>query len=184
MGKYKGLIVVGSIILILLLLVALPLMSYSNAEVDLRTSVQASQKDNQVVYDRVWKTIQQQAGVTSEYSEQFRAIYRDIMNGRNPEGQGKLVKFVKEANPNFDSSLFTKLMTSIEGQRKDYERKAEELIDRSREHNKLLQTMPGSFYLSFLGRKPIDIQLVTSTRTDDAFKSGKDDDTNLFGGKK
>jgi len=72
--KYKGWIVLGVLAFIVIFMVAIPLVSYGNSEADLRTNVEASQKANQVVYDRVWKTIQQQAGVTDKYQESFRGI--------------------------------------------------------------------------------------------------------------
>lgn len=178
--KYKGWIVVGVLAFVAIFMVVVPLISYGNNEADLRTSVEASQKANQVVYDRVWKTIQQQAGVTDKYQESFRGIYKDIMDARNPDGQAKLVKFVKEANPNFDSSLFKQLMTSIEANRRDFEREQKTLIDIHAEHTRLFRRFPSSMYLGFLGRKELAIQLVTSTRTDNAFQTGKDDDTDLF----
>ncbi len=182
--KQKGWIVLGSVVGIALFLVVIPIMNYGNKEVRLRKGIEASQLSNQVVFDRVWKTIQQQAGVTDKYQDSFRSIYKDIMDARNPEGQGKLFKMVSEANPNFDSSLFSTLMTSIESNRKDFEREQKFLIDRKREHDVLLETMPSSIYLSILGRKQINIQLVTSTRTDDSFKSGKDDNVELFNSNK
>jgi hypothetical protein len=102
------------------------------------------------------------------------------MDARNPDGQAKLVKFVKEANPNFDSSLFKQLMTSIEANRRDFEREQKTLIDIHAEHTRLFRRFPSSMYLGFLDRKELTIQLVTSTRTDNAFQTGKDDDTDLF----
>jgi len=180
MNVGKGLIIAGVLVLTSVFLVGCPAITYNNREVDLRATVEASQKANQVVYDRVWKTIQQQAGVTDKYQQSFRDIYKDVMDARNPDGQAKLVKFVTEANPNFDSSLFTTLMTSIESNRRDFEREQKSLIDKSREHNTLLRKFPGNIYLGILGRKEIPIQLVTSSRTDNAFVNGKDDDTELF----
>jgi hypothetical protein len=179
-SKYKGWIVLGILLFVAIFLGGCPLIGYGNSEADLRTRVEASQQANQVVYDRVWKTIQQQAGVTDKYQESFRSIYKDIMDARNPDGQAKLVKFVTESNPNFDSGLFKTLMTSIEANRRDFEREQKTLIDIHREHTTMFRQFPSSFYLSILGRKEISIQLVTSTRTDNAFKSGKDDDTELF----
>jgi len=178
--KYKGDIVLGVVLFVTVFLGGCPLITYGNREADLRTQVEASQQANQVVYDRVWKTLQQQAGVTDRYQESFRAIYKDIMDARNPDGQAKLLKFVQESNPNFDSNLFKTLMTSIEANRRDFEREQKTLIDIHREHTVMFRQFPSSVYLSVLGRKQISIQLVTSTRTDEAFKSGKDDDVDLF----
>lgn len=178
--RYKGLIISGVVGITLLSLVGCPAISYNNREVDLRTQVEASQLANQAVYDRVWKTIAQQAGVADKYQESFRGIYKDIMNARNPEGQGTLLKFITESNPNFDASLFSTLMTSIESNRRDFEREQKTLIDINREHSKLLRTFPSNLYMMMLGRKEIVIQLVTSSRTDDAFKTGQDNNVDLF----
>lgn len=59
----KGLIVVGSIVVVSVLLVGCPAIGYHNKEVTLRQSVLTQQQKNQVVYDRVWKVIQQQAQI-------------------------------------------------------------------------------------------------------------------------
>jgi len=183
-SKMKTNIVIGSIVAILLFLIIVGFTSYSNTEVDFRTAIKASQQNNRVVYDRVWKTIQQQASVSNEYAADFQAIYKDIMKARNEDSQKLLAKFVKEANPNFDSSLFKKLMVTIESNRLDFEREQKHLIDLSREHNRMLQTLPGSMFLSLLGRKEIDITLVTSSKTENAFKNGEDNDVELFDKKK
>lgn len=182
--KYKGLIVTGVILGVLFMFVGIPLMTYSNKEVSLRNDILASQKSNQVVYDRVWKVIQQQAGVSEKYATEFRSIYREIMEARNPAGQGQLLKFITEANPNFDSSIFKTLMVTIEGNRKDFELAQRTLIDKKREHDTLLSRFPGSMYLAILGRSPVEIQLVTSERTDKAFSTGKDNDIELFNNNK
>jgi len=181
-GNHKKWIVRGILAFVAIFVVLVPLISYGNLEVEARAGVEASKLSNQVVYDRVWKTLSQQGGVAEKYQKSFREIYVDIMKAENPEGQAKLAKFVKQANPNFDSSLFKTLMTSIEANRRDFEREQKGLIDRGREHDLLLQKFPSSIYLSILGRKHINIQMVTSSRTEDAFKSGKDDNTDLFGG--
>lgn len=178
--KYKGLVVLGIFLFVGMFFVAIPLISYSNQEVSIRNQVIASQKSNEVIYDRVWKTIQQQAGVSEKYSIDFRNIYKDIMEARNPNGQGTLLKFITESNPNFDSSIFKSLMSSIEGNRRDFEFAQKMLIDKKREHDILLSSFPSGMYLGILGRKPIDIQLVTSERTEKAFKSGQDNNIDLF----
>lgn len=178
--KYQGLIVAGFVVAMLLFVCVVPTCTYANHEKDLRLEVVAWQQKNEAVFDRVWKVIQQQAGVTQEYSTQFRAIYNDIMSAQNPAGQGTLLKFIQQSNPSFDSSLFAKLMSSIESNRLDFERAQIELIDRKREHDSLLQGIPSGWYLSLLGRGPVEIKIVTSSKTEAAFESGKDDDVSLF----
>jgi len=68
----------------------------------------------------------------------------------------------------------------IASSRDSWTMRQKELIDLSREHNKLLGLFPGSLVFSILGRKPIDITIVTSSKTEKAFETGKDDDTKVF----
>lgn len=159
-----------------------PLMIYSNKEVSLRKSLQAQQKNNENVYDRVWKVISQQAQVADKYADQFRDIYTGIMTNRYKDGEARLAKFVQESSPAYTPDLMKTLMTTIEASRRDFERAQSLLIDKKREHDLVLETYPAAFYTSMLlGRKPLDITIVTSERTDVSFKTGKDNDVNVFG---
>ena len=174
--------IILGIIAAIVLAFGLHFMSYYNTEVDYRTSLEAKQKDNTVVYDRVWKTISQQAGVAKEYESGFKDIYVDIMKAQNPDGQARLMKWVQQSNPQFDIKLFDQLNQSIASNRLAFEFTQRELIDRQREYNKLIQQGFGMIYLHLiLGKKEIPIQLVTSDRTNKSFSTGVDNDTTLFG---
>ncbi len=180
MSKTQGLVLAGIFGVFSLVIFFSVLISAGNREADLRTRIEASQKANQVVYDRVWKVIQQQANVSEKYADDFRNIYKDIMDARNPQGQATLAKFVTESNPNFDSSLFKQLMSSIEANRRDFEQNQKSLIDIHAEHTKLFRKFPSSIFMNMLSRKEVSIQIVTSTRTERSFETGKDDDVSLF----
>lgn len=180
MIKYKGWIIAGISLAAILFLIIVPLFSYANQDTELRNGVKASQLANKVVFDKVWKTIAQQAQISDKYAGDFRVIYKEIMEARNPEGQAKFAKFLKEAEVKYDSSLMKTLMTTVEANRMAFQNEQKSLIDRSREHNNLLEKYPSGFYLALLGRKPIEITLITSTRTEEAAKSGKDDDIDLY----
>lgn len=172
----KALIGLGAIVL-LVGIVALMYVSASNSEVRLRNAVTAQQKANETSFDTCWKIIQQQAQVTDKYKDGFKEIYTGLMEGRHYEKGGSLFKFVTEANPNFDVQLFVKLSTSIEAQRTVFKRDQQKLIDMKREHDNLLTTIPSTWFVG--SRPPVDIKIVTSSKTDDAFRSGKEDDINL-----
>lgn len=170
--------VVGSIAALVLLLVV-GYISTSNDEISTRQEVKAQQKNVAVVFDNTWKILQQQAGVSDEYKNSFMEIYPKLMEGRygNARG-GALMSWIQEANPNFDTSLYKKLMDSIEIQRTTFTREQTHLIDLQREHTTKLQTFPGSIFLA--GRQPEEIKLVTSAKTEAAFQSGQDNDVDLF----
>lgn len=177
----KGLVALGGVGIILALVAVWFFMGmhYRNAEVGLRNGVTAQQKANEASHDTMWKIISQKAQITSEYKDTFSKVYPEIIAGRygNEKG-GSLMKFITEANPNFDISLYKDLMVSIEAERKVFFRNQERLIDLKREHDDVLAKEPGRW---FVGDRPkIEIKVVTSSRSDAAFQTGKDDEVDLF----
>ena len=153
-------------------------MSYSNQEVRLRNAVKAQQHANETSFDTCWKIIQGQAQVADKHKDSFKEIYTGLMEGRHYEKGGALMKFITEANPTFDIRLFEKVSNSIEGQRTSFMRDQQKLIDLKREHDNLLVTMPGSLFVG--SRPPVEIKVVTSSKTEKAFESKKEDDVEVF----
>lgn len=152
---------------------------YKNTEIRLRNQVGAQQKSNAAVFDNTWKIISQQAQISSEYKEAFKEIYPALMEGRygNARG-GALLSFITEANPQFDTKLYEKLANSVEAQRTVFTREQQKLIDLKREHDDLLAVFPSNWFVG--DREPVEIRIVTSSRTEATFESGKDDDVDLF----
>jgi hypothetical protein len=156
-------------------------ISTANQEVDLRTAIVAKQKDNTSQFDAMWKTISQTAQVTDAQKKALIEIFTGYAQARSGNDKGgSLANWIHEAVPNVDTSTFNNLQNIITAERDGFAMRQKELLDLSREHNRLLQRFPSNIVLSMLGRKEIDIQIVTSTRTDNAFQSGKDDDVNVF----
>lgn len=173
-GLLVGILAVGAVILIPMLMY----VSYNNQEVRLRNALAAQQKSNEAVFDNTWKILKQQAGVAEQHKNAFREIYSDLMHGRYDSGGGQMMKWIQEHNPQFDSNLFGRLMTSIEAQRTTFTREQQKLIDMKREHDNLLTTLPSSVFVG--SRGAVQIVVVTSGRTDRAFQEGQEDDIDLF----
>jgi hypothetical protein len=152
--------------------------SYNNSEIRLKHAVTAQQKKNEAVFDNTWKILKQQAGVANQHKEAFRQIYADLMHGRYDSGGGQMMKWVQEHNPQFDSSLYGRLMTSIEAQRTTFTREQTRLIDLKREHDNLRETIPSSFFVG--NRAPVEIIVVTSGQTEHTFETGREDNVDLF----
>lgn len=165
------------------LLIGLGLIPYTvstlNREASLDKQVSAQQQANEAVFDRVWKTISQQAQVSSEYKDSFREIYTDIMQN-STGGSNRLLAFIQSVNPQFDSSIYQTLMATIESNRRDFEREQKKLIDINREHTLMFETIPQSFILDIFNRQPSSITIVTSQQTKEAFSTGEDNNVNLF----
>lgn len=149
-----------------------------NRAISLENKAEAQQENLEVVHDQMWKTLQQKAGITSQYKDAFAEIYPALMSGRYSEGGGSLMKWVQEKNPDFDTSLYKDLMDSVEGLRAKFATEQKLLLDIAREHKNLRQQIPSSIIAG--GRPEIEVKLVTSTRSKAAVESGVDDDVNLF----
>jgi hypothetical protein len=182
MKDNKILVIVGTAILGavvgLALIWGLMSMSYTNRAVGLENQAKAQQEANQATYDTVWKTIKQKAQISDKYEQQFKKVYVDIMQQRQYGKGGEMMKFVMEANPQFDSSLLQSLANTIEGQRVRFETSQKMLIDIKREHDNLRQQAPGSW---FVGNRPeLKITIVTSAKTKEVFSVGEDNDVKVL----
>jgi len=180
-------IVIGVVLIVAcaLLWVVGAVVGTSNTEVDLRTAIEQKQRDNTSEYDNMWKKISQVAQVTQAQKDALLDIFTKHAEARNSGGnEGLIMKWIQESVPNVDTSTFNNLQNIITSSRDGFTFRQKELLDLKREHDRILRRFPSGVILSMLGRKPIDVVIVTSSKTDDAFKTGKDDDVNVFQNKK
>lgn len=142
----------------------------------------AFQQNCEIVFDNTWKKIQQQAGVADQYKSGFKDIYVSMMDARyggdSASGKETLMKWITESNPTFDVSLYKTLMNTIEGSRNEFTMEQKKLIDIDRELKTMKVTFPANIVL---GRKAdLEIKLVTSGKTKEAFATGEENDVDLF----
>lgn len=176
LGKFASIIVVVAILAILFG----TYITYNNKYVTLKNLISAKTTDIENNYDAMWKILSQQAQVSDQYKEGFKEIYIGIMEGRyqdKGEKQGSLMSWIKEANPQFDSSLYSKLMVSIEANRKEFMNKQTQLIDMGREMDNLQTIIPSKW---FVPNEKIPIKIITSSKAKRSIESGVDDDVDLF----
>ena len=179
----------SNIILVSVLVVALGLaaivgcmyVSYNNREVNLRNLAEAQRGNIENVYDKMWKVLQQKAQVTDEYKEAFREIYPNLIEGRYSQGDGSLMKWIQESNPDFDTSLYKDLMNSIEVERTCFASEQKKMLDIIRQHTTLLQTIPSGWFLG--GKMPIEYTVISSGKAKAVMQTGEDNDVDLFNGK-
>lgn len=175
--KNKGLMVGLIIAAVVGIGVILAYYSYDSTYITLNNNFEAQDKENRLIYDEVWKVVQQQAGVSEQYAEQFKSIYVQMMDARYENG-GEAFKWIKEQNPQFDASMYKQLMSTIEAERIKFTNTQRKSVAIQQEMKNLVQKAPARW---FIGSRPIpELQLVTSTKTDRAFTTGKEDDVDLF----
>lgn len=158
-------------------------ISISNEEIETRNLGIAQQDNCKGYFDKMFKILKQQAGVTDQYKEAFKDIYPKLMEGRyGNENGGTLMKWIKESNPNFDIKLYDKLMNSIEAQREGFLNEQKKLISINNKHQNLLKRFPSKLFVG--KREPLDIQIITSSVTKNVYATGEENDIELFPTKK
>jgi len=170
---------VMSVGIVLVGLFLLTWMSANNAEVSARNAFNAQQKANESSFDKVWKTIAQQAEIPTAERESFRKTYTEIMAAsRGVAGNGQLASFFTQAKIDIDPSLFAKLMTTIEAQRESFHRDQQHLLKLKQQHDDVRTRWPSGL---FVGNRPeVEAKLVTSAKTSAAFEVGEDNDVKLL----
>lgn len=182
----KGFLITLGVLLILGLSVAFWAIGVSNTEIRTRNTGKAQEQVCAAFFDKMWKILQQDAQVADQYKEAFKQIYPDLIAGRysqkdkngNYVGGGSLMKFIVESNPQFDTSLYNKLMAAIEGQREGFFVEQQKLIDIDLQHKNMRMTFPKSL---IIGKRPdLGIVIIKSLKTDQAYQSGQENDVDLF----
>lgn len=177
----KGTILGIIIIFVLGAIIGVSYVSYHNSWTDKNNLYEEQLEVDKVIFDEVWKVIKQQAKVSDQYADKFRENYQAIMNGRyGDDGRqgGGFLNVIQESNPEFDASMYKKLMNTIEAQRSKFTRNQQRLISIHKELKNLKQKFPSSL---FLGSKKLpELVTVTSSKTKVSFETGEDNDVDLF----
>jgi len=179
----KILVAGGGFALIVAILLVVWGFQVSNSEIRLRNKIGGENQVIEAYFDKMWKIIKQQAGVANEYKESFRAIYKDLMAGRySGEGKGEMMLWIKESNPQFETTLFEKLMVSIEAQREGFFVAQKKIVDMIVTHKDMITTVPSSMIVG--GRDLIVYEVISSSTSKKVMETRTEDDIELFDKKK
>lgn len=177
-------------LLVRVVLIGIPLIflistyaSFNNREVDLRTTFEMQMKNRTALFDKMWKTISQKAKITKAYDSSFLRIVQEAMDPRK-DGANVMMKWVTESNPTLQAStvqeLYKDLSRTIESERERFFEREETLSSIQQQHSKFLRSFPNNLYNTFMGRKELVYNPISSDRTEDVMKTGKDNDTEIF----
>lgn len=182
----KKLIVTLSVIAILAILVLSLIgsfVSFSNQEIDLRNRFTQKMEERTAFYDKMWKTLSQKSQIALKNDSSFARNVDAIMSGRK-DSEGVFMKWIQESNPNANydqvSILYQDLSRSVEGERDGFFIQEKMIQGIVLEHSNLIGKFPGSLWNSFLGREKLAYKPITSDRTDEVIKTGKDNNVDLF----
>lgn len=173
----KGFLITLGVVCLMAFFVLTWWFKTSNAEIRLSNKISGQQEMTEAYYTKLWEILKSKAGVTSEYAEKFKAIQVGIMEGRYSTG-GEMMKWIQEANPEFDSGLYKDLMNSIEGERNGFFVEQQKLRDMKVQHDNMIQTFPSSIVV---GNRPlIEVIILKNRLTKEAYSTGTDSLPSLY----
>ncbi len=158
-------------------------ISVNNTCVAKEATLVATKDNSKSVYDNFWKKVKEVAQVPAEYNKGMKETYTAIMDARYKNSTHVMMNWITEANPNFDSSMYKQVQQVIESGRNDFQDSQKQMVDKVRDYKTYVGQMPTSFFARMAGYPKInfaDYEVLTSDRTDDAFKTHKDAAVNVF----
>ncbi len=168
-------IIVAAAAILLVLLIMF--FTYNNKEIYLRKEADAQRKKIESTHDKMWKVIKQKAEVSDKYRETFERVYPEIIAGRYSDGSSAM-KWIQEANPNFDTSLYNDLMQAIEIQRTHLHNAQTRMLDVIRERASLIESYPSRWFIT--NKSEIEYEVISSTKTHNVVETRVDDDVDVF----
>ena len=168
-------IIVAAVAVLLVLLIMF--FTYNNKEIYLRKEADAQRKKIESTHDKMWKVIKQKAEVSDKYRETFERVYPEIIAGRYSDGSSAM-KWIQEANPNFDTSLYNDLMQAIEIQRTHLHNAQTRMLDVIRERASLIESYPSRWFIT--NKSEIEYEVISSTKTHNVVETRVDDDVDVF----
>jgi len=138
---------IGAVILVIGFSLFFYNMGIDNKEISLREKFKAQEKVCMTAHDEMWKIITQKAEVSNEYKVAFEKIYPELIAGRYSKGDGALMKWITEQNPNFDVSLYKDVMDAISDERTKFKRAQDICTDVSREYTTYIKKSPTNWFI-------------------------------------
>lgn len=166
---------------LLAVVIGLWAMGLYNGASTLRNQYESKVRANEAVFDNMWKKISQSSQVTDAQKDAMKEVFVGYAQARSGTGgsSASFINAVREAVPQFDAATFRNLQNIITGSRDEWTANQVALVDISREYNLMLVKFPSNLILGMLGFQKIDPKIITSSRTEKAFATSKDDDVDL-----
>lgn len=179
----KVLVVSFVVLFILIIGSCSAIIGINNDFVKQEQIVKAQYEQNKNNYDNYFKKVKEVSQVPEMYTEDLKKVYDSVITKRyGSQGAKSLFIFIREHNPNFDSSLYKQIQQVVESGRNDFEMNQKLLVDKKRVYETMLNVFPKNIVASILGFPKVDlnsISIITSDETENVFSTKKSKEIKL-----
>ena len=179
-----GVLAFGSVVVAFLIMTIIYVVGINNTWVDLEESIKTQYKQNQNIYTEMFRQITQVAQVPQQYAKDLENVYKSSLKTRyGEEGSKAIFQMITEQNPNLDPSLYKQVQQVIESGETKFAAEQTMFLDKKRIYESDLKKFPNVLIARVLGFPKIDMKeydIVTSSQTDNSFKTKKAEPLDVF----
>jgi uncharacterized protein (UPF0333 family) len=141
-------------------------------------NLKATQQQNKNILAQYGQKVMEVAQVPTMMRDDLVKVTNAAIQGRyGQDGSKATFQWLKEQNPNLDSSLYKQIQQVIEAGRNDFQNGQERQIDLVRQYQTALGSIPRGWFLTMAGYPKInldDFKIVSTDRADTAFQTKKE----------
>ncbi len=199
--KFRAGLVAASGLLLVGVVSGCSAIGWYNDSVKMESSVKAQYNNNRNEYDAFWKKVKETAQVPDKYKDDFKEVLiADTTAKYGKDGSQAMFQWFNDRDVKLDPKLYTRVQDVIEVGRNDFKRGQTELLDKQRVYQVHVNSFWGRMAGGLMGFPSevkgdlaptkdldgdgvltvLDYPIVTSKKTDTAFKNAEDDELKVF----
>jgi hypothetical protein len=178
-----GLIIAGIVVAGAIGIGAVSYISAYNTGNRLERVIVATDENNRNILAQYGNRIAEAAQIPSMQRDDLTAVVTAALEGRyGDDGSKAVFQFIQEQNPQIDSTVYIQLQRMVEAGRIEFAAAQTKLVDQKRVYETALGSFWQGTWMTVAGYPKIDLaeyQIVSTTRADEAFKTGVEEPMQL-----
>lgn len=174
--KYTGLLISGIVAAAIAGACVVSYISAYNTGNRLERAIVATDENNRNILAQYGNRIAEAAQIPAMQRDDMKEVITAALQGRyGKDGARAVFQSIQEQNPNIDSTVYVQLQRMIEAGRVEFADAQTKLVDQKRVYETALGSFWQGTWMNVAGYPKIDLaeyQIVSTTRADEAFKTG------------